>query len=191
MTPTPVTYRIYHGSSMRAVFTPGDLLEINPQPIQQVQAGDILVYQVGKDLEVVHRAIRQEPHGWVTRGDNNLAEDPILVTEEMLVGKVKQHLPISSTPKRRSLVMRAITRTRRRPELQRAGLWFYRWFKNTGWVRRLWNPGITVLSLQVGGKQVYKYLHDGRTVASWDPKLDQFSCCHPYDLVIQRPGRVE
>lgn len=177
-------YRVYHGSSMRAVFTPGDLLEVIPQPVSQITPGDVIVYVSDGGIEVAHRVVRKNETGWITRGDNNLQADPVPVTAAMLVGKVNQHIPVE---KKRPLLMKVIARAKRKPKVHHVLRRVYRWLQYKQLVKKIWRPKITILSVQVDGCPVHKFLHQGKTVAIWDSRQQVFNCCHPYDLVIKNP----
>lgn len=59
---------------------------------QTPEIGDIIAYQLG-DSKVTHRVIRKTTQGYVTKGDANDKEDPSLVTEEQIIGKVFFTIP--------------------------------------------------------------------------------------------------
>ena len=76
----PVRF-IYRGPSMRPTFRPGQVLYVRPQALD-IAPGDVIVFpdQKSGDFQVVHRVISTTADGLVTRGDNNLRSDPLLVS---------------------------------------------------------------------------------------------------------------
>ena len=67
--------RIYRGTSMLRVFTPGDILTVEPMRAGDVRRGDIICF-AGPRGETVHRVVRKSAAGIVTMGDNNRCHDP-------------------------------------------------------------------------------------------------------------------
>ena len=67
--------RIYRGTSMLRVFTPGDILTVEPIRAGDVQPGDIICFD-GIRGETVHRVVRKTATSVVTMGDNNRCPDP-------------------------------------------------------------------------------------------------------------------
>ena len=66
--------RIYRGSSMFRVFTPGDILTVVPRRAGETQVGDIICFN-GIRGETVHRVVRKNATQVVTMGDNNASPD--------------------------------------------------------------------------------------------------------------------
>jgi hypothetical protein len=55
----------------------------------EIKVGDIITYQhPNKSTDVVHRIIKVEKDGVITRGDNNNKIDPYLVRFEVIEGKI-------------------------------------------------------------------------------------------------------
>jgi signal peptidase I len=65
----------------------GDLLEVVPLD-RELMHGDVIYFQSPSDGRmVVHRVVRLTASGAVTRGDNNLSDDPMPVPLEAIVGR--------------------------------------------------------------------------------------------------------
>ena len=90
------------GISMLPTLEEGDLVVVQPVPINQVSVGDIVVYtspcsEFGE--AIIHRAVNVAGNGFITKGDNNgltdqgagLANAPI--TQSCLEGKVVFVIP--------------------------------------------------------------------------------------------------
>lgn len=56
------------------------------------EAGDIVTYKRGES-KVTHRIIRKEKQSYITKGDANNREDPIVVNADQIIGKVIFTLP--------------------------------------------------------------------------------------------------
>ena len=67
--------RIYRGTSMLRVFTPGDILTVKPIRAGEARRGDIICFE-GPRGETVHRVVRKSAGKIVTMGDNNPGPDP-------------------------------------------------------------------------------------------------------------------
>ena len=66
--------RIYRGTSMFRVFSPGDILTVKPLRAGEAQKGDIICFE-GPRGETVHRVVRKSATKVVTMGDNNRCPD--------------------------------------------------------------------------------------------------------------------
>jgi len=182
---------LYTGPSMQPTFKPGQVLYARPQ-VQEVQAGDVLVYgQV--DTRVVHRVFALQPKGFVMRGDNNRLKDAELVNPEQVLGRVELvddgkgiHPVLNGRKGFQRARWRWFFKSIEGP-LRLVFGWPYRLGKARGWVTRFWKPEIKVLKLEQGEARLVKYLFRGRTVATWDEANDHFSCRKPFDLVLQPP----
>jgi signal peptidase len=80
------------GWSMYPLVRNGDMVELIPASLNQVQIGDIVLFRADKRL-LAHRIVRRTPGGQpvslVPRGDNLLAEDRPIKDEADLVGQVR------------------------------------------------------------------------------------------------------
>jgi signal peptidase I len=73
--------------SMRPTFAENAFLVSEPVKLADIRVGDIVVKRSGSML-IVHRVIRVEHEGLVTRGDANDAEDPGFLSDENCAGRV-------------------------------------------------------------------------------------------------------
>lgn len=190
----------YRGSSMLGTFRSGDYLTVEPGSIAAIRPGDVVIYrgrdQAGEPEDVVHRVVAVTPGGLVTQGDNNPQIDNVLVTQDMLVGRVT-HVERAGRTRpvqggewgllgvrvrhawRRVLRLgwRLLRIVGRRP---------YRWLRESGWARRLWRPEMMRVLMITEDGPLVKYVSGRRTVARWWPETGRFQCRRPYDLVISR-----
>lgn len=89
--PMPFGYGIANvlSGSMEPTFSKGTLLLV--KETQDIQEGDIVVYQSGKEL-IVHRVIQVSENQIITQGDaNNVADEPFEKTQ--IKGKVIGWIP--------------------------------------------------------------------------------------------------
>ena len=71
---------LYTGSSMRVTFVKGDILFVEPIPIQLVRNGDVVVFlrlnSNGETVCISHRVVLKTSEGvLITRGDNCIDAD--------------------------------------------------------------------------------------------------------------------
>ena len=189
--------RFYLGSSMRGTFRVGDCLEMEPAAIGDIRRGDIVVYHESSPdtpdgaKELVHRIISLNPEGLVARGDNNLHQDPVLVSKDNLVGRVRCFIRGGKKHEVKG-GFRGLMQARILHNLITARKWIrilggdvYRGIRQTGLIRRLWHPDIAVIRFMTEKGPLLKYIHHGRTVAwRWSEK-NRFDCRKPYDLVLR------
>ena len=76
------------GASMRPAMPMNGWLVYEVVGIDDVGAGDWVLYAQDDGMLVGHRLIRREASGWVAKGDNNRYEDKERVTSDNLVGRV-------------------------------------------------------------------------------------------------------
>jgi len=78
------------GPSMYPTLRSGDGLVLEPfEKPSQLNVGDIIVYSSSDKLfDVVHRVIKKEKDGVITRGDNNNKIDPDIVPYAAIIGIV-------------------------------------------------------------------------------------------------------
>jgi len=85
-------------TSMEPVLKPNDLIVVEKASVAQIEPGDIIVFDSHMDMGIVaHRAIEVYEHDGDlvidTKGDNAENEDPWRVTDDDLIGKVKDVIP--------------------------------------------------------------------------------------------------
>ena len=92
-------YTILTGS-MAPQYAPGTLVVTHPVPVEQINLGDVITYQLesGKPEVVTHRvvAVGAAADGsplFITRGDANGADDPEPVLPVQIVGKLSYAVP--------------------------------------------------------------------------------------------------
>lgn len=89
---TPETAEIcfrYSGASMHPTLRASDTIRIVPNGTRRIRSGDVVVFpRPGDGCLVVHRVVSAGPEGITTRGDNNLAKDPWVLSADMITGCV-------------------------------------------------------------------------------------------------------
>ena len=85
--------------SMLPVLNPNDMIVVELVSIDEIQEGDIIAFDSHQDMGIVaHRVIEvSEKDGELvadTKGDNNEEPDPWYVTDDDLIGKVKNIIPM-------------------------------------------------------------------------------------------------
>lgn len=63
---------------------------------EDIELNDVILYRRdrnGIDMDVLHRVVNISSDGFETKGDANAASDDLLVTEDMVEGKVLFHVP--------------------------------------------------------------------------------------------------
>ncbi len=86
--------------SMVPTLQPGDLLVLQGRPQEQIQVGDIIVYQDSwyTDAPIVHRVVDIEiidgVYHYITRGDANTHNDPGDRTIDEVIGVVVFRIPL-------------------------------------------------------------------------------------------------
>lgn len=83
-----LTFKIQYvkTGSMRPALDTGDLVVINPF-VKDLKNGDIAVYE-WNGIEVCHRVVSVEENGYRFKGDSNGTQDPVVVGQSEIVGKV-------------------------------------------------------------------------------------------------------
>jgi signal peptidase I len=76
------------GTSMLPTIFPGDILQIESTPQNELAVGDVVLVKREKRI-VIHRLVSNESRRWVTRGDAVPQDDPPVVDEEFL-GRVRR-----------------------------------------------------------------------------------------------------
>ncbi|NLD74228.1 MAG: signal peptidase I [Chloroflexi bacterium] len=73
---------------MAPAIPPGSLVAVAPFA-GEPQSGDVVVYRGDGGRVIVHRVLRREGSGIVTRGDANDRDDPAPVSPANLIGRVR------------------------------------------------------------------------------------------------------
>jgi hypothetical protein len=201
-------FRFYRGSSMLAVFRPGDYLIHQGTAFKSLRPGDVVLFRrpgstgdEGQDDDVVvHRVIAVLAEGLVTRGDTNSHPDGWRVTPEVLLGKV---IALERHGKRRPVLggrlgfwqagfNYTLHRMRRAAlrMLHSLGRPAWRWLRARRIVPHLWQPAIRQARFAARDGWVIKYICGGQVVARWWPETGRFHCIRPYDLVIPDPRNI-
>jgi signal peptidase I len=88
-------------SSMEPTLPPGTLVVVRPTPVQDIQVGNVLTYQIrsGDPAVVSHRVLSRSVSTdgtttFVTKGDNNDSPDPNPVTPAQIRGTVWYSVPL-------------------------------------------------------------------------------------------------
>ena len=86
-------------TSMLPALKPNDMIVVENSSIDQIKEGDIIAFDSHMDMGIIaHRAIEVfEEDGQTkinTKGDNNEKPDPWHVTDDDLIGKVKNIIPV-------------------------------------------------------------------------------------------------
>jgi hypothetical protein len=76
------------GNSMLPVYGDNTMLVINAVPYDTLRLGMTVAYLNSRGVEVVHKLIGKEAHGWRVAGLNNEEADAELVTPYNLIGVV-------------------------------------------------------------------------------------------------------
>ncbi|MBI5061232.1 MAG: signal peptidase I [Candidatus Aenigmarchaeota archaeon] len=75
----------------------GDLLVVSKS---DYKVGDIVIYNRPEvRYTIVHRIIAEKDGSYVIKGDNNPAEDPGVVKQEQIIGKVNFAIPLVGYPR--------------------------------------------------------------------------------------------
>ena len=86
----PAGYVLVSGTSMQPTYETGDLVVTQRQATYAV--GDIVEFRVNRAL-IIHRIVGGDPvNGYLTRGDNNHADDGFHPTADAINGKAWIHL---------------------------------------------------------------------------------------------------
>lgn len=90
--------RIVVSGSMEPAVPVGSLAYIRPsRDAEAVREGDVIVYQAGEAMTVLHRVIRTDAgdRSFVTRGDANGTEDPGRISFEQYRGNLVFVIPLA------------------------------------------------------------------------------------------------
>ena len=181
---------------MNPLFKTGDILYIEKE--SRLSPGDVVVYSNPLNGSLtVHRIIFVREGSYITRGDNNLKQDPCPIDDSQIKGRVVAF----SRGEKKILLKRgrkALFHSKKKWYLKKILRFVRRIFAKL--FRRIYFTGTTfkILNLFYRGKilvvefkdnssSFHKYVVNGRTVAAGIESQGIFFCRKPYDLII--PGR--
>ena len=79
----------YSGPSMNHTLRYPDLLEVLPYMEKPIQPGDVVYFHSPVEgMKVIHRVVQVAANGIYTRGDNNSANDPYVLHQNDIIGRV-------------------------------------------------------------------------------------------------------
>lgn len=93
-------YGLYavRSDSMAPALGVGDLVVVRAVDPASIQAGDVITVEVASGTTVTHRVESVTPTDdgpmFATRGDANVAADPVAIRDDQLRGAVQWHVPI-------------------------------------------------------------------------------------------------
>ena len=191
----PAWFRLsYRGESMWGTFQPGDILWISRFPYESLQVGDVVAFGA-RGKSIAHRIVGREGVGFRTQGDGNRSRDALELMPADLIGKVvaRERRGI------RLVVAGGIAGRRRAAVLGVLGVFRslvggvlappYRAIRASQRPSRLWRPRITTARFATRAGITTKFIHRGKTVASWAPDSSEWICRKPFDLVLSPPSR--
>jgi hypothetical protein len=88
-------------TSMAPLLKPGDAVLVQPARIQDLQLGQIVVYERGSDW-ITHRLVQQDRFSWTLKGDACLAPDAPVQPSE-IIGRVVSRIRLLSTSEKTRL----------------------------------------------------------------------------------------
>lgn len=163
--------------------------------LRDIAPGDVIIFfDPAQNRNIVHRVVKIDGDLFITQGDNNPNTDPKPIPIHEIVGKVTYvdapgqirqvwggkigllWMKIQSTKNKLTLVFYRLFSP------------LYQWLKKKDILPKVWHPKIIQLSFGTSTGSVIKYIHKGRTVATWHPSTGVFHCQHPYDLIIKSPS---
>jgi signal peptidase I len=87
--PNDCLFFVHTGHSMAPILLDQDLLEVSPHNDESIKKGNVIVFYSPDDGTIIaHRVTSVKSGGIVTRGDNNMAEDPWRLPHSAVIGKV-------------------------------------------------------------------------------------------------------
>jgi hypothetical protein len=86
----PALYLFAHtGTSMNPTLDSSDLLEVRPYQGRAARCGDVILFTREEEAQpYVHRIVKMDARGIITRGDNATADDPWQLQERDIFGQV-------------------------------------------------------------------------------------------------------
>lgn len=182
---TDEKFLYYKGRSMRGVFRTGDRLLVNPCSFDQVAAGDIIVFNQGKQ-DIVHRVTEKREHELVTAGDSNPGADPESVSPEQIIGKVVRIDRLGKT-----LTVRNGKKGFR--EWGRHHRFWMSLFTINGLINRFLGPGslswlfsIHPKLLRMENPDICKITYRKRTIGRFNPGDFSFHLRKPWSFFVSR-----
>lgn len=95
--PQIFSYKMYsvRSGSMSPAIKVGSLIIVEMKETADINIQDIVTYKASKSILVTHRVvdIASDGSGYITRGDANKTNDPMVLKKENIVGKVVLAIP--------------------------------------------------------------------------------------------------
>lgn len=180
------------GASMRGTLAPGDCLRVQAVPLGELCAGDVVAFRRGGRVRA-HRVVALRGGHWWTQGDGNWRRDSEPLAPEEVIGQVEE----AEGPSGRRPVVggaRGLRRARMRHVFSfvRWGVLslaapLYRVLRASRVVSCLWHPEVRAVQFASTDGIQTKFIHRGRTVASWQSQTQLWTCRAPYDLILFPP----
>ena len=177
---------------MRGTLAEGDCLWVTPIPAEKLQVGDVVAFHSGGSV-LAHRIVGRREMAFLTQGDGNWRRDSAALDPGRLIGRVTarerrgncRNVAGGARGRRRAAFLHGFAFTRWL--VLNALAPFYRHLRASGVCRRIWRPRITIVHYRSSDGSITKYIHHGRTVASWVVHEQRWTCRKPYDLVLRPP----
>ncbi len=186
---------VYSGSSMHGTLRKGDITYAKNPPLQSIIPGDIIVYadQAHDEHKTIHRVVSISPEGLITQGDNCHGPDAFPVTEQELIGKVsfidreRKLRPIAEgyAGIRHATRLRIINKFRIFLHPLLHPLYFIMGERIARGLK--WQPEIYQIKIITLAGVITKYVHNNKTIAYWNPRIEEWYCRKPYDLILKKP----
>lgn len=188
---------VFTGNSMNPTLRAGYLLTVTPYVNEPILKGDVIYFQHQGQMAVVHRVVQVAEEGIKTRGDNKYFNDPYLLQEDDIIGKVvaaqsgRNRWKIHGG-KRGWLVMR---KNRLASSICRSGAKLmagpYRWLANQGIFFAMlppsFRPKVIVFKAKMGqGQFKLKLMVGKREVGRYDYKNERWQIRPPFRLFVDQ-----
>lgn len=178
---------------MKSTFKPGDKLFLKKVQFLHIHEGDVIVFKGrGEDgaETITHRVVGLHSDSLITRGDNNLKKDAHAITEETLLGRIdhferkgKLHkvaygvrgMLHAKTIRITHFLVRTLKLLNRKP---------YRLLRSSGLVTMFWRPDIERIDFMTQKGPMQKYIHAGKSIATYWNDRNRWQIRRPYELVI-------
>jgi signal peptidase I len=73
---------------MEPIISDGDIISVNACPFEQLEEGDIVIYENDDRMLISHRIYKRTANTWHAKGDNNTFKDQTVVTRSNYRGLV-------------------------------------------------------------------------------------------------------
>lgn len=175
----------FKGKSMRGVFLPGDRLRIETTSMQNLEAGDIIVFNRGEQ-DIVHRIIQHRGDRLVTWGDANPLADAQAVLPGQLRGRVIG-FNRKGKEKRVQNGPRGLKKWRRNQRFWQIIFALSRFVDrfvppaSLAWLYRI-EPGL----LKLENSKEYKIVFKGRKIGTYNPSNGSYTLRKPWSCFVSQ-----